>query len=1223
MERAIGKAERLLQIEVLLLEYPDGLSQAEIARRIGVNRSTVYRCLPDLTAQFAVYETDDGRLAIDRDHYPTNVRLTLHESMALHLAARLMATRTDKQNPYAAAALRKLGLALEKLAPRVAEHLKASAEVMEDQAQRHDPVYLQVLETLTRAWSDGRVARLWHRMEDGRVYPYDFAPYLIEPYAVGQTTHVIGWREPPGALRTFKVERIQRIELTERAYTIPADFDPRTLLADAWGIWYTEAEPVEVVLKFHPRVAQRVRETRWHRSEQVEEQPDSFLLWRARVAEVQEMVPWIRGWGADVEVMGPEGLREALVREAKKMAKLYGVVTSQLNPQLERLLQCWGKTGKHTDQFHPALFHLLDVGFVARVLLQPPASPRWRRALAQAMGADADTLHQWLPYFVALHDIGKFSAVFQGAKDAQRARLESRGLTFGPQADHHHTAIGQVFLGDSQGALEAVALPETLRAVFVETIGGHHGRFAGTDPAKQARHFLKNYEPPEWRDLRAVAATALQPYLLPHSPAQWPEPTNLSTAIMALTGFTILCDWLGSDGAHFPPQPDIDLEDYIPLSQERARQAAAAAGFFAPGASHAPTLFAALFPDRQPPRPLQTAIDAIPAAVLTGPCLAILEAPTGEGKTEAAMALAHRLAQARGSDELYYALPTTATSNQMFVRLQAHLRDRLGLETHVKLIHGQAFLVEDDLRLELLDDSNNDHQEAALEWFGPKKRALLAPFGVGTVDQVELATLNVKHTALRMIGLAGKVVIFDEVHAYDTYMTRIIEALLKWLRALDASVIILSATLPQTRRAALARAYGVDLGDTAAAQAYPSLWVFGADETHHAEPEAVQTDRVLTLDFLHLGDDKADAKAKARWLLDKVTGGGCACWMTNTVRRAQAIFEMVDCLAGPEVDRMLLHAQLPLFERERREKELQDKYGPPDKAQRPPCGRGIIIGTQVLEQSLDLDFDVLVSDLAPIDLLLQRAGRLHRHQRTRLEPHIKPRFWVNAPLNAEGRPVLDADRWIYAPFLLLQTWATLTDRAEIVLPRDYRTLVEAVYGLADLPAGHPFLAEWRELKKQESHAVGEANLRLLPEPDPEWAFSSRMAHLQFEESENSAAWIVAQTRLGEESVTVIPLEQRDTAAWGWPDGPQVALNQAAPREMQLDLLRRQLRIGHRDAVAALKAQSLPPLFTRSALLRDYLPLWLTDGQAELPLKKGALVLSLDERLGLQIYKKGA
>ncbi|MBM4466866.1 MAG: WYL domain-containing protein [Chloroflexi bacterium] len=330
MERAATKAERLLQIEALLLAHPEGLTQAEVARRLGVNRSTIYRHLPDLTARFAVYETDDGRLAIDRDSYLTNVRLTLHEAMAVHLAARLMATRMDKQNPHAAAALRKLGLALERLAPRISEHLQRSADVMDDAAQRHDPVYLEVLETLTRAWSLERKVRVWHQHEKtGRVFEYVFAPYFIEPYAVGQTTHAIGWREPPGAVRTLKLERIRRIEPLDEPYEIPPDFDPRQLLADAWGIWYTEEEPVEVVLKFHPRVAHRVRETRWHRSEQVREQPDGSIIWQARVAEVQEMVPWIRGWGADVEVVAPEELREMMTGEARRMARVYGWIVNR------------------------------------------------------------------------------------------------------------------------------------------------------------------------------------------------------------------------------------------------------------------------------------------------------------------------------------------------------------------------------------------------------------------------------------------------------------------------------------------------------------------------------------------------------------------------------------------------------------------------------------------------------------------------------------------------------------------------------------------------------------------------------------------------------------------------------------------------------------------------------------------------------------------------------
>jgi CRISPR-associated endonuclease/helicase Cas3 len=738
---------------------------------------------------------------------------------------------------------------------------------------------------------------------------------------------------------------------------------------------------------------------------------------------------------------------------------------------------------------------------------------------------------------------------------------------------------------------------------------------------KEARTILKFFEPPEWRDLRAVALELLLPYLLAQPPTVWPEPSNISAAIMALTGFTILCDWIGSDATHFKCQCGESLEQYVPESELRARRAADADGFFAVCQSAAPLAFVDLFPDKVPPRSLQTAVDAVPTEALLGPCLAILEAPTGEGKTEAALALAHRIAQARGSDELYYALPTMATSNQMFVRLQTHLYERLGLETQVKLVHGQAFLVEDDLRIAPMEDAGKAHSQAAQDWFGAKKRSLLAAFGVGTIDQVELAVLNVRHTALRMIGLAGKVVILDEVHAYDIYMTTILEALLGWLRALDTSVIILSATMPLLRRAALARAYGVDASAMVSVLDYPSLWILGEGGSYYSASQEISSRPMppIALGALHWGDDQESTEAKARWLLDAVAKGGCVCWMTNLVRRAQSMFDALDHLAGPDVDRMLLHAQMPLMERQNREKELVGKYGPGCE-NRPE--RGVVVGTQVLEQSLDLDFDVLVSDLAPIDLLLQRAGRLHRHVRSRPAEHTFPRLWINVPLSEANELCLEPDCRVYAAFMLSQTWDTLHYRTEIVLPRDYRPLVEMVYGFTDLPPGHPFQSEWRDLKKQEANATAQARLRLLPDADPRWAFSSRMARLQFEENENSAAWIVAQTRLGEESVTVLPLERRGNTAWCWGNGPQVRLDRPAPREVQLALLRSQMRISDRRAVPLLKAQPLPVLFAESALLRGYLPLWLEGGKCGFPLKGGTLELELNEKLGLRIHKKG-
>ncbi|MCJ7621879.1 MAG: WYL domain-containing protein, partial [Anaerolineaceae bacterium] len=324
------KANRLLQIEALLLQHPEGLTQSEIARRLGVNRSTIGRYLPDLPKHIYIDDLDGGKWKIDREAYLVRVRFNLHEATAMHLAARLMATRMDRHNPHAASALRKLAVSLEQLAPRISHHLGQSADVMDDRGQRFDPGYLGALEKLTLAWAENRKVQVWHRStKTGKVHEYTFSPYFIEPYAVGQATHVIGLHEPAGKMRTFKIERIERVELLRESYIIPEDFNARDYLSGAWGIWYTDAEPVEVTLKFHPRVSTRVKETRWHRSEQVAEKPDGSLVWKAWVDEPREMLPWIRGWGADVEVLEPKALRNALKQETYRLAQLYAIALEE------------------------------------------------------------------------------------------------------------------------------------------------------------------------------------------------------------------------------------------------------------------------------------------------------------------------------------------------------------------------------------------------------------------------------------------------------------------------------------------------------------------------------------------------------------------------------------------------------------------------------------------------------------------------------------------------------------------------------------------------------------------------------------------------------------------------------------------------------------------------------------------------------------------------------
>ncbi len=323
MNNAMTKANRLLQIESLLLEHQEGLTQSEIARRLGVNRSTIHRYLPDLE-RFLVYQEGE-RLFIDRGAYLVNVRFSLHEALAVHLASRLLATRMDRHNPHAASAMRKLSLSLERLAPDISRHIGQSADVMDDAEGHCDPVFVGVLEKLCLAWAETRKVIIWHRKDKNQsAKQYTFSPYFIEPYAIGQSVYIFGWREPPGAIRTFKVERIERVEITRERYSIPDDFTPLELLRNAWGIWYTEAEPVEVVLRFSARVAQRVKETRWHASEEVSEESDGSLVWRARIAEPREMLNWVRGWGSDVEVLKPEEVRREMVEESRSVAEIYG-----------------------------------------------------------------------------------------------------------------------------------------------------------------------------------------------------------------------------------------------------------------------------------------------------------------------------------------------------------------------------------------------------------------------------------------------------------------------------------------------------------------------------------------------------------------------------------------------------------------------------------------------------------------------------------------------------------------------------------------------------------------------------------------------------------------------------------------------------------------------------------------------------------------------------------
>jgi CRISPR-associated endonuclease/helicase Cas3 len=461
----------------------------------------------------------------------------------------------------------------------------------------------------------------------------------------------------------------------------------------------------------------------------------------------------------------------------------------------------------------------------------------------------------------------------------------------------------------------------------------------------------------------------------------------------------------------------------------------------------------------------------------------------------------------------------------------------------------------------------------------------------------------------------------DEVHAYDTYMTTIIERLLGWFSSMNTSVILLSATLPKARRKQLARAYGVHLSLNEEREgAYPNLMVLvNGKEPYQASPDVWQPNRKVELKTLHFGDNASQEKAK--WLLESVANGGCACWITNTVKRAQHIFEVLRSIASPDIDLELLHSQIPLDDRQQREDRLKSKYSRDGK--RPH--KGIVIGTQVLEQSLDLDFDLMVSDLAPIDFLLQRAGRLHRHDRLRPLQHEKPRLWLNYEIDADSDLKIGTDRSIYDEFIMRQTHRTLSDYPQIQLPRDYRDLIEAVYNDKSPSDDDALYDAWQELQSKQKIASKEARERLLPEPHPRDSFARTAAiQIAFVEDENRADWMIAKTRLGEQTLNVIPLECDGDFVLLKGTNEKIAVRAEAPREIQRQLLRCQLRISNQLAIDEIvnDADKNPTdLFTQSALLKGFYPLWLKGGKKEFKTPKGSLQIVLDPYLGLVIGKE--
>lgn len=695
-------------------------------------------------------------------------------------------------------------------------------------------------------------------------------------------------------------------------------------------------------------------------------------------------------------------------------------------------------------RYHLLPYHNLDVAAAAWVILE--ANERLKQHLAQGLSIREDRVVPFIAALMALHDIGKFSEQFQHVPfKKEEAPPELRDCPGAGEYRVYHDTLGYLLWrdylhkkafesadwfglgeirvgGNGADAGELMDIDDWWDYFdpIAQAVTGHHG----APPDYRNHHARHHFDPTSQADALAYAEAVFSLFNVKQPFHAWSYHEAVPRAKQAswlLAGLAVLADWIGSNAGtnaekhyfRFEEEPVEKLDTYWETALKQAEKAVARTGIL-PVKSSSETGLHILFPKLREngavPTPLQHYAQTT-CPVTDGPQLFVFEDATGSGKTEAAVILAHRIMQKGGGQGTYFGLPTMATANAMFGRLidpdgGDHPYQKLfdtPDDASVILAHSRRDQQEHFRDLHLADagvgeayNENGEKDESDLTgqaqcaaWIHDlRKKALLAHVGVGTIDQALIGVLPSKHQSLRLLGLGTKVLIVDEVHAYDEYVSSLLRQLIAFQAAMGGNAILLTATLTQELRRKLCEAFRSGLygpHETDAWRDAPPLKLKenrfplatrlsreNRDEVEekHIEPRTGSA-RSVAVRFFHKPEDVQ------AYLLEKARVGQCACWIRNTVDDAIAAYEGLKNEEG--VKEKLFHARFALTDRLDREDWVLKHFG---EASDPEQREGkILIATQVVEQSLDLDFDVLVSDLAPIDLLVQRVGRQHRHRR--------------------------------------------------------------------------------------------------------------------------------------------------------------------------------------------------------------------------------------------------
>ncbi|WP_025183444.1 CRISPR-associated helicase/endonuclease Cas3 [Leptospira kirschneri] len=832
-------------------------------------------------------------------------------------------------------------------------------------------------------------------------------------------------------------------------------------------------------------------------------------------------------------------------------------------------LHLWGKANKDESgnvAWHPLAYHMLDVAAVAWAWLEE--DKQLHRIFTDIFGWNKYSL-QTLGLATALHDIGKASLGFQNKipEIAKDANIQYSGA-FNKHFDHGAFG-GEWILNRMETEYsdrEGILFNETFQNLWKSSCW-HHGSLIlhyenySKDSYTEPK-FNSNQGPETPQNRIHYFRSEIIKYILDaiiDSQTKIEITKDITASdLRFFAGFVSICDWVGSDSSHFT-YCNINFDPIIYFQNAKEKAKVALSEFDLISKIQRPfKLFQELFPEIKMPRPLQKTIEGIN---FTGkPYLLIIEAPTGEGKTESAL-FAHSKGNNKG---FFFGLPTQGSANQISNRVNRFLIHNLKVNQKAILAHGTAWLNREVKEDEKYDSSRNNNENTAeselSEWFFSKKRTLLAPYGVGTVDQAMLAALNVKHGFVKLFGLSGKTLIIDEVHAYDSFMLPIIERLLEWCAALRANVILLSATLPSSMKERLLSAYSTKKL-IFQKDKYPLISYIEKDSENLIEHSNIQTRKEEIISIYFATHEKENISEIAGKILESIQNEGNVLWICNTIQKAQQVYSYLKDYKTEISDTFylkLFHSRFKFKDRKIIEQEIESLFGPEnsdEKYSRPK--RGILIATQVAEQSLDIDFDYLVTDIAPIDLLLQRLGRIHRHNRTnRAGCFPEPSALILVPASLEEFKSFSS---MYYEFTIAKTLALLSETSTIQLPQMYRKFVEEVYS-TQIPKKELFkldeidlciqVKDWNILydkleKSQEELDTKGSKGRI---PSVKTNIEDILQDTLLSEEEN--AYFFAKTRDGENTLQLIPVYSNEN---GYLLDDTLQLTEIIPEKLSLQL----------------------------------------------------------------------